>query len=152
MVAAISPDNTSVQKPQFKGRTKIKSVEQYPDYKVVTMETEASTGKKWGVGIASAAVCGLGQAINGEWGKAAGFFVAGNFIPPVIAAVAGGIVGLKGGKIGSLGGPMAMLGLLASIVVPRVWSIVDAVKNASTETTQIIPNKNDNATKINVNA
>lgn len=33
-----------------------------------------------------------------------------------------------------------------------IWSIVDAVKNASTETTRIIPNKNDNATKINVNA
>lgn len=134
MVAAISPVSTSVQNPQFKGRTKIKSVEQYPDYKVVTMETEASTGKKWGLGIASATVCGLGQAVNGEWGKAAGFFIAGNFIPPVIAAVAGGIVGLKGGKIGSLGGPMAMFGILASFAVPRVWSIVDAVKNANTET------------------
>lgn len=145
MVAAISPVSTSVQNPQFKGRTKIKSVEQYPDYKVVTMETEASTGKKWGVGIASAAVCGLGQAVNGEWGKAAGFFIAGNFIPPVIAAVAGGIVGLKGGKIGSLGGPMAMLGILASFAVPRVWSIVDAVKNANTETSQIIPNQQNKA-------
>ncbi len=151
MVAAISPVNTGVQNPQFKGRTRIKSVEQYPDYKVVTMETEASTGKKWGVGIASAAICGLGQAVNGEWGKAAGFFVAGNFLPSVIAAVAGGIVGLKGGKIGSLGGPMAMLGILASFAVPRVWSIVDAVKNASTETSQIIPNKKNSA-NINVNA
>ena len=69
MVASISPVNTSVQNPQFKGKTRIKSVEQYPDYKVVTMQTEASTGKKWGVGIASACVTGLGQGINGQWEK-----------------------------------------------------------------------------------
>ena len=139
MVAAISPVNTSVQKPQFKGRTKIKSVEQYPDYKVVTMETEASTGKKWGVGIASAAVCGLGQAINGEWGKAAGFFFG------TIAASALGFI-LGGGKAKGLALSYLMGGAVG------IWSIVDAVKNASSEISQIIPNKNDTATNINVNA
>ena len=139
MVAAISPVNTSVQNPQFKGRTKIKSVEQYPDYKVVTMETEASTGKKWGVGIASTCVTGLGQGINGQWGKAAGFFFG------AIAASALGFV-LGGGKAKGIGLSYLMGGAVG------IWSIVDAVKNAGTETNKIFPNKNDNATKITVNA
>lgn len=64
---------------------------------------EASTGKKWGVGLASFFVPGLGQAVNGEWGKAAGFFLG--------TAVTF-----------SLLGPIAL--------IPAIWSIVDAVKNA----------------------
>ena len=138
MVAAISPVNTSVQNPQFKGRTKIKSVEQYPDYKVVTMETEASTGKKWGVGIASACVAGLGQCINGQLGKAAGFFFG-----TIAASVLGFVLG--GDKAKGLALSYIMAGAVG------IWSIVDAVKNASTETTQIIPNKKNSA-NINVSA
>ena len=152
MVAAISPVNTSIQNPQFKGRTKITSVEQYPDYKVVTMETEASTGKKWGVGTASFFVPGLGQAVNGQWGKGAGFLVASIFLPMIPTLMAGGVAMLRGKKLGTFSASVAGIGMLASLVVPRVWSIVDAVKNASTESSQIIPNKNNNATKINVNA
>ncbi len=74
------------------------------------MKKEASTGKKWGVGIASGVISGLGQAINGEMGKAAGFFLSN-----------------------------VALGLLTYMVCPyaaipalglNIWSIVDAVKNA----------------------
>ncbi len=137
MVASISPVNTGVQTPQFKGKTRIKSVEQYPNYKVVTMETEASTGKKWGVGAASFFVPGLGQAVNGQWGKGAGFFF-GNIAASALGLVLGGVKP-KGVALSTLfGGAVS------------IWSIVDAVKNASTETTQIIPNNNN--AKLNVNA
>ena len=67
---------------------------------------EASSGKKWGVGIASAFISGLGQMINGEWGKGVGFLAG---------AIAGGILCWPVG------------------VAVSVWSIVDAVKNAKAE-------------------
>ena len=131
-MASVSPIQTNVQNHCFKGGTRIKSVEQYPDYKVVTMETEASTGKKWGVGIASATVCGLGQGINGQWGKGLGFFFGS-----IAAATASLLIG--GMK------PLGMgLAYLTSGAI-GIWSIVDAVKNASTETTQIIPNQHNQA-------
>lgn len=65
---------------------------------------EASTAKKVGVGIASSLIPGLGQAINGQWGKAAGFFFGET------AAI-------------SLLGAVGWLGI-------GIWSVVDAVKNA----------------------
>lgn len=77
---------------------------------------KSTTGKKWGVGVASFLCPGLGQACNGQWGKAALHFGAqiglhylalGTFMAnPILAAAAGlGILGL------------------------RIGSIVDAVKN-----------------------
>lgn len=71
---------------------------------------EASTGKKWGVGIASGLIPGLGQAINGEWGKAAGFFL---------------------GNVALNGMAFAVSPLLAIPALGiNIWAIVDAVKNA----------------------
>lgn len=52
----------------------IKSVQEFPDHYEYTFIDEASTGKKWGVGLGSFFIPGLGQAINGQWGKAAGLF------------------------------------------------------------------------------
>ena len=72
---------------------------------------EASTAKKVGVGIASACIPGLGQAINGEWGKALGFF-AGSL-----------------GSAFTLGAICPPLGLAAGLGI-GIYSIVDAVKNA----------------------
>lgn len=74
---------------------------------------EAGSGKKWGVGIASAVIPGLGQAINGEWGKAAGFFFGG-IAASVVAATTAPLIGLAGLGLG-------------------IWSIVDAVKSAKAE-------------------
>ena len=93
----------------FKGDEKADSFDKTASTQNV--KKAASTGKKWGVGIASFFLTGLGQAINGQWGKAAGFF---------FGAVA----------IGALVGPVApalaiMIGAGMSIL-----SIVDAVKNA----------------------
>lgn len=92
----------------------------------VTYETEGSTGKKWGVGIASACLPGLGQAINGEWGK--GFaFLAGS----IATSIAGGLLRSPG---------MMWLGGLGV----GIWSIVDAVKNAKGEMKTLVPKEQAN--------
>lgn len=69
---------------------------------------------------------GLGQFINGDVGKGFGFLVAG--VASCVAMVAGMMKGSKGLY---LGGVLATLGT-------DIWSIVDAVKNAKSETVQIV--------------
>ena len=117
-----SPVNTT-QHVSFKGAEETKqtqgllqvNLERAPETDTFTTsnktieEPKASTAKKWGVGIASFLLPGLGQAINGEWGKAVGTF----------AGCAGCAI------IGGLFPPAALVGLGVGI-----WSIVDAVKNA----------------------
>ena len=99
-------------------------VKEFPDHYVYTIKDEASSGKKWGVGIGSFFCPGLGQAINGQWGKAAAFF-------------GGGIGAAMLGKVNFLAGQLGMIGVC-------VWSIIDAVKNASSKTKQIVPKENIN--------
>ena len=156
--------NQTVQNPNFKGerKTKLVSVSQGDGYEARVYETEASTGKKWGVGIASYFVPGLGQAINGQWGKAAGFF-GGSILSGVLAytgamkplidmAKSDILESVKNGKQlpkSSKGGvPLMVIGVLGTIGT-TIWSIVDAVKNAKSETTQIIPKNNtQNVNKV----
>ena len=94
-------------------------VKEFPDHYVYTIKDEASTGKKWGVGIGSFFLPGLGQAINGQWGKAAAFLGG---------AVATSFLTKSNRLLGSLTG----IGI-------SVLSIVYAVKNASSKTKQIVP-------------
>lgn len=123
----------------YKNNSKLVSIKQYPDFEERKYEIPASTGKKWGVGIASFCITGLGQAINGEWGKAAGFFfgsIAAGFAGGLVAAVSG----VRAAKLA---------GLLVSLGV-GIWSVVDAVKNAKTEEVHIIPRniQSDNSSEI----
>ena len=114
-----------------------KDVKVFPDRTEIVYETEASSGKKWGVGIASAFLPGLGQAINGQWGK--GFaFLAGFGVPQFIGTIAG----LKG-NVGTA--------LLATGVTlgSWVWSIVDAVKSARSEQKVIMPKQPEVAQQVN---
>lgn len=138
-MTAITPVNinSQVHNPDFKGRrkTRLVSVTQGEGYETRVYETEASTGKKWGVGIASYFVPGLGQAINGQWGKAAGFF--GTSLLGGVLAGAG--LAKSGASKGGLG--MVALGVV-SLLGASIWSIVDAVKSARTEITQIISKNN----------
>lgn len=101
-------------------------VKEYPDHFVYTIKDDASTGKKWGVGLGSFFLPGLGQAINGQWLKAAGFFggslVAGNVLT----------------KYNPILGGLTTLGIC-------IWSTVDAVKNASSKSKQVVPKENINA-------
>ena len=72
---------------------------------------KSNTGKKIGVSLASILYSGLGQAVNGQWGKALGFCLGES-----AAALAGFCIA---GPIGAIIGAYAVKGL----------SIYDAVKN-----------------------
>ena len=120
--------NVHTYQPQFKGAKDAPDVKDIDrgDFIERHIKTEGSTGKKWGVGIASAFMTGLGQFINGEVGKGFGFLVAG--LATYVATTLGAMKGSKGLY---LGGALATLGTV-------IWSIVDAVKNAKSETVQIV--------------
>lgn len=128
--------------------SEIVKVQEYPEGYVYTIKNEASTGKKVGAGLASACVPGLGQAVNGQWGKAAGFFLGSMLIPSILALPImmsdgknnGELLNPKNYKISST---KMLLPILAAAGI-AIWSIVDAVKNASTETTQVVPKSNLN--------
>lgn len=123
---AISPVscNYSNNAIAFKAREpKLVDVIKHENFEERKYETEASTGKKWGVGIASGCISGLGQAINGQWGKAVGFFLG--------ACAAGAVVGKFFGLAGAF---LVGLGI-------RAFSAIDAVKNAKSTTTEILQNK-----------
>lgn len=114
--------NYQSSKMSFKGRELV-SEKEYPDYIEKRYKTDASTGKKWGVGIASAFITGLGQFINGDVGKGFAFLVAG---------IVSGFVLTKN----------MTLGYVASLAV-RILSIVDAVKNAKTKVVETVPKKTE---------
>ena len=119
-------------------------IKRTPEYEIRTYNVEASKNKKWGVGIASFFIPGLGQAINGSWGKGIGFFL-GSVIVPGILGAAPLLSVIKDAKNETKGHPKFtktlvasyILAILASIGI-RIWSIVDAVKNAKTELQQAI--------------
>ena len=142
-ISPVSVNNTNTlnSNPAFKKKeSKLVSVRKYPDFEERRYEVDASTGKKWGVGIASCFVSGLGQAINGDWGKAAGFFF-GNIACSLLAGISASM-----GNKGAVGTGLGIVGALGL----NVWSIVDAVKSAKTEEIQIIPNA-DSQSNLNVN-
>ena len=126
MVSINSIQNSSLT-PSFKSeQARLISTEKHDDYEARIYEVPASTGKKWGVGLASFLCSGLGQAINGDWGKAAGFFFS-SFLLGILGGATvhrSPVVGLTSG-IGAMG-----IG---------IWSIVDAVRNAKSKQVQIIP-------------
>lgn len=118
-VQQMNPYQQHAMVPQQQYYPEVLNVQEYPDHYVYTIKDKASSGKKWGVGIGSFFLPGVGQAINGQWGKAAGFF-GGSIVAAILAR------------------SNMMLGGLAQIGV-GVWSIIDAVKNASSKTKQIVP-------------
>ena len=116
----------STIQPQY--YPEILGVEEFPDHYVYTMKEEASTGKKWGVGLASLICPGLGQGINGQWGKAAGMFGG---------CIVASLLPLTKNTSATIIGWLGCLGI-------GIWSIIDAVKNASSEIKQIVPKENIN--------
>ena len=135
-ITAISPVN--FQNVNFRANENQQTTKNSQDYQVLTYQTEGSTGKKWGVGIASLFIPGLGQAINGQWGKGIGFFL-GEVVTEILASFA-----LAKPSIGITG---AVLGL-----GNRIWSIVDAVKNAKSEVQQIVPKNQTEENKFSATA
>lgn len=112
-----SPNKDTVN---FKGKSEVGHVEEkdYQDHIERRTTVEATTGKKWGVGLGSAFLPGLGQFINGDIGKGIAFLGA------TFATSIGSFFALTKGAVKS-GYALA----LASIPI-AIWSIVDAVKNA----------------------
>ena len=121
-------DDTPVQQVSFKANEKAQKSDEF-----VVKKVPATTGKKWGVGIASYFCPGLGQGINGQWGKAAGFFAG--------TLTLGGIMGVSIAKTAMTGkaklGGIVAAGLAATAL--NIWSVVDAVKNARSEV--LVPKK-----------
>ena len=107
-------------------------VKEYPDFYELTYKTEASSGKKWAVGIWSTLIPGAGHAINGQWKRGLAF-LAGNIgalllaIPTAMAAA--------NSKVGNV---LAIASALGSFGI-RAWTVVDAVKNSKAEIKQIVP-------------
>ena len=125
-VSSVQSFNVSnAYQPRFKGQSPVKEIDK-GDYIEKHITTEASTGKKWGVGLASFFMGGLGQFINGDVGKGFAFLLGG------IATTAAGILGVMKGSKGLYWG-----GLLSGLAV-GIGSIVDAVKSAKSETVQIV--------------
>ena len=112
-----------------------KEVKDLGQYVELTYDTEAGNGKKWGVGLASGFITGLGQAINGEWGKGFAFFLS--------AAAIGGLSQVI--AIQNKNRTISIIGSIASFGI-GIWSIIDAVKNAKSEIKQIVPK---NAAQLN---
>ena len=79
----------------------------------LVVKPKAGIGKKIGSAVASAIVPGLGQAANGQWGKALGFFF-GMGVADVVGFVLGGPIGMS----------------LAHSVV-GILNIVDAYRSAN---------------------
>ena len=79
----------------------------------LVVKPKAGIGKKIGSAVASAILPGLGQAANGQWGKALGFFF-GVSVADVVGFVLGGPIGAS----------------LAHSVV-GVLNIIDAYRNAN---------------------
>lgn len=127
-VQNFSATNVHAYQSQFKGANgapEVKDIDR-GDFVERRVKTEGTTGKKWGVGIASAFMSGLGQFINGDVGKGFWFLVAG-----LATYVATALGVMKGSKGLYWGGVLASLGI-------GIGSVVDAVKNAKSETVQIV--------------
>ena len=107
-------------------------IKEYPDFYELTYKTEASSDKKWTVGIWSALIPGLGHGINGDRKRGAGFF-AGN-VGALLLAIPSVMAG-DNSKAGSFLGLAAILGIIGI----RIWTVVDAVKNSKEEMKQFVP-------------
>ena len=123
----------NTQAPAYYYASSPKSIREYPDRYLYTYEEPASTGKKVGVGVASYFMPGLGQAINGQWGKALGFFAAsiGTAIVSGVATVIPMLLKPNAARNAIKSTLSAVIGVAALIGID-IWSIVDAVKNAKT--------------------
>ena len=120
---AFKAGNNPEQKPAFKSSQPHNYEDEY-----VIKKGPATAGKKWGVGLASWFCPGLGQAINGEWGKGLGIFLGQLGL--------GFIAGFSGAKNIMAGKPKSMAVSIVTLLGAAglgIWSVIDAVKNAKSE-------------------
>ena len=110
---------------QGKKDTQTLPSEYFQEYKV-----KAGKGKKAGVAIASFCIPGLGQAINGDWGRGVAHFLGSGALE--LAFGFSYAAALAGKKLGVLGAVVTAAGFVTN----RIVAAVNAAKNA-TETVRI---------------
>ena len=125
----IQPLESSPEKDEvtFQGKKDTQTLpsEYFQEYKV-----KAGKGKKAGVAIASFCIPGLGQAINGDWGRGVAHFLGGGALEFVFAfSYAAAFAGKKLGVVGAIVSA-------AGFLINRIVAAVNAAKNA-TETVRI---------------
>ena len=106
-------------------------IKEGPDAYELTYKADAGSGKKLGVGISSAILPGVGQAMNGQWGKGTAFLLSCVILEAV--KIASSRKNYTAPLIASLG----LIGL-------RILAAVDAVKSAKTEVKQVVPKNSGN--------
>ena len=128
---SISPISTNTVNFKSKSQESVST----SGYELRKFETEATSDKKWGVGIASWVLPGLGQAINDEWGKGFAFFGLSAILPPIIGALSGFGVMTSGWNKNNakVSAALGLTGIMLTALGGRIWSCVDAVRNAKSE-------------------
>ncbi len=101
-----------------------------PDEYFAEYKVKAGKGKKAGVAIASVLFPGLGQVINGDWGR--GF---GHFFAELGLEIATG-VSIAAAQGGKKLGKVAVIASVAGYLTNRIIAGVNAAKNA-TETVRV---------------
>lgn len=124
-------------------------LKEHPDCFEYVYKKPASTGKKFGVGVASAFLPGLGQAINGEWGKGLAYF--GGTILASTAAFMLFYPNIKSAKtmndilkILEKGGNRAALASNIARWAVAGFAVFDAMRNAKSKETVIVPKQQAN--------
>ena len=120
----LAKSNLSFNQPAFNGgKIDDVKIKEYPDHIEKRTLVKPSTGKKWGVGIASLLVSGLGQFVNGDIEKGVLFLA---------------------GEIGAWIAPKVFKVRIASrVLLPavKIWSAIDAVKNAKSTVVSVVDKK-----------
>lgn len=117
-------------------------IKEHSDCFEYVYENPASTGKKVGVGVASAVFPGVGQMINGQWGK--GFaFLGSALVAPILIALCASKSLMKYTDIESLlKSPelrKSQTATTIAVLALKAFSCFDAVKNAKKKETVIMP-------------
>ena len=143
----MSVNPVTMYNPQSPYMPEPKEVKEYPDRYICIYEESASTGKKVGVGIASTFIPGLGQAINGQWGKAAGFF-GGSIALDLLSGATAMLIPMASGKKAAKTGAIGALAAYVALMGVRIWSVVDAVKGAKSNREIVVMKDNDKVNTV----
>lgn len=103
---------------------KYKELKHLYDYKEYTSDMADRYSPVW-TGVASVFIPGLGECINGEWGRG-----LGKFFGNVALLTAGSIASLEFAYTGLIGYGVSSLVFCSAALGIEIWSIVDAVRIA----------------------
>ena len=119
----------------------VPNIPNYPNYEALRMRYStkgyvAMPGDRHNVvasGVASAFLPGLGECLNGEWGRGMGKFGIGLFCvggASASTALMLGGMGYRGGEVRQIIGFFGILLFGSATIALDVWSVIDAVRIA----------------------